>query len=93
MITLDLYELKNICMDMAELGAANMAKRLSVANDTLSQRSAYSEFGEARVKRWVQDGVVTKTRSGKSKQSKIIYSRAELISVVKAEKLNRIINK
>ena len=28
MITLELYELKNLCKDMAELGAANYAKML-----------------------------------------------------------------
>lgn len=93
MITLQLYEIKNICQDMAELGAANYAKTVSPANDNLSQREAYQHFGEARVKRWLKDGIITKVRSGKTKQSKIIYSKAELISVEKAERLNKIINK
>lgn len=93
MIRLELYELKNICMDMAELGAANYAKNLSLSNDTLSQRGAYKEFGEARVRRWVKSGLVSKSRTGKTSRSKIIYSRAELMAADKSEKLNILINK
>lgn len=93
MINLDLYDIKNICMDMAELGAANYAKMTTPGEDILSQRQAYRQFGESRVKRWVDDGIVAKVRVGKTKQSKIIYSKAELISVEKSERLNKIINK
>lgn len=49
-ITLELYELKNICKDMAELGAANFYKKMAPGKDLISQREAYSEYGEARVK-------------------------------------------
>ena len=80
-------------MDMAELGAANYAKKVSPASDNLSQREAYRHFGESRVKRWKEAGIITKVRSGVSKQSKIIYSKAELISIEKSERLNQIINK
>ncbi len=93
MITLDLYEFKNICMEMAELGAANYAKMMSPANDSISQRAAYREFGEARVKRWVSSGLVSRMRSGTTKRSKMLYSRAELISAEKTEKLKHLINK
>lgn len=50
-IVLELYELKNLCKDMAELGAANYAKMVFPAKDLISQREAYKSFGEARVKR------------------------------------------
>lgn len=53
-IILELYELKNLCAEMAELGAANYAKRIAPANDLISQREAYREFQECRVKKWVQ---------------------------------------
>lgn len=53
-ITLELYELKNICKDMAELGAANFYKKMAPGKDLISQREAYSEYGEARVKGWVK---------------------------------------
>mgnify|MGYP003379539329 CR=1 FL=1 len=47
-IVLELYELKNLCKDMAELGAANYAKMVFPAKDLISQREAYKSFGEAR---------------------------------------------
>ena len=54
-IVLELYELKNLCKDMAELGAANYAKMVFPAKDLISQREAYKSFGEARVKRWASN--------------------------------------
>lgn len=92
MITLELYELKNLCKDMAELGAANYAKMLFPAKDLISQREAYRIFGEARVKDWVRRELVNKVRNGETKNSKILYSRAELLAVEKSEKLNFYIN-
>ncbi len=47
MITLDLFELKNICMDMAALGVAEYIKTQSPAKDLLSQREAYRLFNES----------------------------------------------
>lgn len=92
MITLELYELKNLCKDMAELGAANYAKMLSPAKDIISQREAYKLFGEARVKDWVRRGLVNKVRNGETKNSKVLYSRAEILAVEKSEKLNFYLN-
>jgi len=94
MINLELFELKNICMDMSELGVANYVKRISPATDQISQREAYRLYGEGRVKNWVKRGLITeKTRSGSSIKSKILYSRAELISIENAIKLDCIINR
>ncbi len=93
MISLDLYELKNICMQMSELGAANYAKRTTPAKDAISQREAYKSFGEARVKRWVSMNLVSSVRSGNASRSKKIYSISELLSIDTSEKLNGIINR
>lgn len=93
MIELDLYQLKNICKDMAELGAASYAKLLMPGKDRISQRYAYKEYGEARVKRWVKSKMVQPVRSGSAVTSKIIYSRAELMAADKAESINILINK
>ena len=84
-IVLELYELKNLCKDMAELGAANYAKMVFPAKDLISQREAYKSFGEARVKRWVRQQLVHPTRNGAEKRSKILYSRAELLTIEKTE--------
>ena len=91
-IVLELYELKNLCKDMAELGAANYAKMVFPAKDLISQREAYKSFGEARVKRWVRQQLVHPTRNGAEKRSKILYSRAELLTIEKTEKIDTYIN-
>jgi hypothetical protein len=87
-LTIELYEFKNICMDMAELGAANYAKRFCPAKDNMSQREAYRTFGETRVRNWVRRGVVRTIRSGETKRTKILYSYAELRAMDTAEKMN-----
>ena len=46
-ITLELYELKNLCMEMASLGAANYVKQTTPAKDLVSQREAYRLFKNA----------------------------------------------
>jgi len=86
---MELYELKNMMMDMATLGATVMMKIQSPGKDNMSQRSAYKEFGEARVKRWVKSGIVRPFRSGEYIKSKIVYSRAELMATDKAEHINQ----
>ena len=47
---LDPYELKLMFMDVAELTAATLAAKLGLEKDEISQRAAYREFGEAKVK-------------------------------------------
>ena len=79
-IQMELYELKNLCMEMASLGAANYVKQTIPAKDLISQREAYRLFQECRVKRWQKDGRVSTIR-------------AELMAVEKSEKINSIINK
>lgn len=90
---MDLYEIKNMIMQMSELGAANYAKRVTPAKDAISQREAYRSFGEARVKRWVSMHLVNPIRSGNTARSKVIYSLAELISVETSEKITHIVNR
>ena len=89
---LELYQIKNMCMDMAELGAAHFAKYKYPGEDSISQREAYRMFGEARVKRWVSQDLLNPIRSGSTTRSKIIYSLAELITVEKAIKMHAVLN-
>lgn len=93
MVKLELYQLKNIISMMAELGASAYAKMIFPAKDLISQREAYKSFGEARVKRWVRQQLVHPTRNGTEKRSKILYSRAELLTIEKTEKIDIYINK
>jgi hypothetical protein len=92
-VTISISELKQIIQDASELGAANYARTQAVGNDFISQAKAYGEFGEARVRRWKKMGLVHPVRNGKTINSKIIYSRSELLSVEKAERLQKYIIK
>ena len=56
-VILELYELKNLCMEMSELGAAQYQKRTAPARDELTQREAYTQFGEAKVKLYQESSV------------------------------------
>jgi len=40
-VRLELFEFKNICMDMAELGAAASEKKRSPVSDEIKQREAF----------------------------------------------------
>lgn len=93
MITMELYELKNLCMEMSELGVANYVKTMAPADDLLSQRKAYELFGESRVKRWIAKSIITPVREGASANSKKYFSRAELMAAHQAEKLEFMINR
>jgi len=86
MIELELYEFKNILKDMAELGAASFAKRIGVGKDEISQREAYRKFGEANVKKWVDDDLVKKIKIG-NRTSTVTYSLSELAVIAKAYEL------
>ena len=92
MIQLDLYEIKNLCMHMAELGAAQYVRQTKPSADLISQREAYRMFSENRVKRWKQAGILTTIRKGETANSKLLYSLAELLTADKQEKLSAIIN-
>ena len=90
-IIMELYQLKNICAEMAELGVAHYIKNLKPATDLISQREAYRLFNETRVKKWVQRKFITEIRrAGPSIRSKKLYSYSELLTAHKAEKLDNI---
>lgn len=92
-VTMDLFELKNLCMEMSELGVANYIKTQAPAKDLISQREAYRLFQEQRVKEWRSRGLITPIRMGETSRSKLQYSRSELLAIEKSEKLSFIINK
>lgn len=92
-ITLELYELKTLCAEIAALGVANYEKMNAPAKDLISQREAYRLFQEVRVKRWLAQGLVSTQRNGAATNSKRYYSRAELMAANNAERMNSIINR
>lgn len=92
-IYLELYELKNLCRDMAALGVATYKQEQAPAQDYLSQREAYRQFSEGRVKRWIKDDLIKPVRDGSAPNSKRRYSRAELMAIDNAERLQYYCNR
>lgn len=85
-------------MNMAELGAATLRKYDNPSLDLITQRQAYKFFeardkaygepfthGEAWVKRMVRENKLKTRRKGKSENSPVMYSKAELIALYNAE--------
>ena len=81
-IRLELYELKNIIMEMSEIGAANYAKTITPQTDTFSERQAFKMFGETNVRRWISEGSIDYKRIGASKNSRKIYSYSQLLAIL-----------
>ncbi len=92
LITFDLYELKQTFADVAKLAVAEYRKEQCPAADLISQREAYEQFQEVRVKRWRDEGLIRAMRMSGAKNSKIQYSRTELLQVDAAERVRPIMN-
>ena len=92
-ITVKLGEIKRLIMDAATLGVAEAERRHAPAKDLISQREAYRLFNQTRVKRWVNDCLISPRRLGTNVNSKRFYSYAELLALSQAEQLRGIINR
>lgn len=92
LITLELRELKETFADVAKVAVAEYRKEQRPADDAISQREAYELFGEVRVRRWRDDGLITARRMSGARNSKIRYSRTELLQVDAAERLRPLIS-
>ena len=92
------YLIKNMMMNMAELGAATLRKYDNPSQDLITQRQGYKFFherdkaygeafthGEAWVKRMVEEKKLNPRRRGKSENSPVMYSKAEMIALYNAE--------
>lgn len=92
------YLIKNLLMYQAELGAAIQRKYDHPALDLISQREAFfflkerdtaygGEFthGQAWIKRMTKEGKLNPKRRGKSDNSPLMYSKAEMIALWNAE--------
>lgn len=97
-ITLELFELKNICMDMAELGAAACERKRSPALDEIKQREAFrwlKSLGHEPklLSELEQAGLVHKRRKGTAVNSPFIYSKFELQAALNSLRMGRYVNK
>ena len=98
MVTLDLFELKDICMQMAELGAAANEKKRSPISDEIKRREAHRwlkslGYEHGLLDKMESNGLVHKKRKGASKNSPVMYSKFEIQSAINALRMSEFINK
>ena len=60
------------------LGGLEMLKAIQPKADEISQRQAYAEFGSDFVRAAAEDGRIDIIRKGSGRNSKKVYSRAQL---------------
>lgn len=77
----------NEIMQLATVVAAAIVRQTRSKDDLISQRQAYDEYG----RRWIEQrtapqGVLTPVRQGGAKNSKLMYSRFEIASLIEAER-------
>lgn len=88
--TFDTYELTSLVEKVAERVATRIMAGQHPDKDRISQRQAYKTYGWANVREWERQGKITPTRAGAAKNSKRIYSRAELDLCLNSEDIARI---
>lgn len=84
MTGLSIIEEKRLRIESAAMGAEIALNKLGLIKDDISQREAYRVFGEAKVRSWVNQGLVSRVKTG-SRNSKTTYSRIELETIKNIE--------
>ena len=74
---IDLYELKNLLHDTAQIAVTSTLVAKGDLSPTISKREAYRVYGEGVVKRWIEEGLLTVRKDGNN-TSKCRISRLEI---------------
>lgn len=83
----ELLRNKRLLQSIAELAAANVVKMLHPLSDEISKTEAYRLFGRRWVDHYVHEGAIIGRRNGPGANSKVIFSRSELLALRDAEDL------
>lgn len=90
MPTTELYELQHQIVNMADVIACAIIKRQKPADDLVTKRALYREFGRGWVDKHIAPiGKIEGKRFGAAKNSPIKYSRTEFIALLEAERQQR----
>lgn len=76
-------EFRNALIDAAELGAKKALEQAGFIKPYLKLREAYRLYGEAIVKRWIQEGLINPIKDGQ-RTSSVRINRMQLDSIAKA---------
>lgn len=88
-ITLDIFDLKNMLIDAARIGAQQAERDRDIAYDMMSERAAYKWMQNKGLRpvlldKFVEDGLVKPKRKGTKKSSPKMYSIAEIQAAIAA---------
>lgn len=90
MSTSELYDLQRCLVHVADVVACAIVKRQRPADDLVTKRALYREFGRGWVDRHIAPvGKIEGKRFGAAKNSPIKYSRTEFVALLEAEKMQR----
>jgi hypothetical protein len=64
-------EFRNALVDAAELGALKALAHVGALKPYISMREAFRRYGEAIVKRWIDEGIVTPHQDGPGAKKRI----------------------
>lgn len=90
MSTPELYELQHQIVKMADVIACAIIKRQKPADDLVTKRALYREFGRGWVDKHIAPtGKIEGKRFGTARNSPIKYSRTEFVALLEAERQQR----
>lgn len=93
-VTLDAEALRLLLEAAATTAVAFERRRVEPSADLISQNEAWRRYGRRVVANWVKGGRVKQhRRAGKSANSKILYSAAELLTASKSLELDKVISR
>lgn len=82
-MNIELFELKNLIKDAAEVATIKTLIEVGQLPPFLSKREAYKKYGEGVVKRWISEGLIKVQKDGNN-TSKCRLDRIELESLSRA---------
>lgn len=83
MYEFELFQLKNLLSDAAEVATIKTLVSLGHLSPTLSKREAYRTYGEGVVKRWIAEGLIKVHKDGNN-TSKCRLDRVELETLARS---------
>jgi hypothetical protein len=89
-MTNDLFAIKELMIECAELGAAMALKTLQPKSDELTKRQVFEKFGRAWLEDMERRDLIKGKRKGPAKNSPVYYSKAELMALRNAEKASQL---
>jgi hypothetical protein len=73
-------EFRNALIDAAEIGARKALEQAGLIKPYMKLREAYRQYGEAIVKRWIQEGLIKTIKDGERNAS-VRISRTQIETI------------